>query len=192
MIARAWTSPDTLVGIIYADVGLHLPWLSEVRRTFCSRIHRSQDEAGRGDISRRIIVQTFTPIHIPPYVLEDVRIFEGFFFKDEIQFRKKSLHHPPPLIILQNWMFQRTSQQSRICDRTIAKIYKLKSVHLSSSSRACTSSISKKLRGRVSIPTHPARWKKTLHPLYKKILSWTSSQGWRKGVIIDVDPIQLL
>lgn len=92
MIAKGLDFPRvTLVGIIYADVGLHLPDFRSGERTF-QQITQVAGRAGRGEISGEVIVQTFTPEH-SAIRFGRKQDFEAFF-NDEVTFRK-TLHYPP-------------------------------------------------------------------------------------------------
>ncbi len=92
MIAKGLDFPRvTLVGIVYADAGLHLPDFRSGERTF-QQITQVSGRAGRGEVEGEVIVQTFTPEHsaIQHGQRQD---FEGFY-KEEASFRKE-LNYPP-------------------------------------------------------------------------------------------------
>jgi primosomal protein N' (replication factor Y) len=63
MIAKGLHFPNvTLVGIIYADMALHLPDFRAGERTF-QLLVQVAGRAGRGDVEGEVIVQSFTPYH---------------------------------------------------------------------------------------------------------------------------------
>jgi primosomal protein N' (replication factor Y) len=63
MIAKGLHFPNcTLVGILYADMGLHLPDFRAGERTF-QLLTQVAGRAGRGERAGRVIVQTYTPYH---------------------------------------------------------------------------------------------------------------------------------
>ncbi len=63
MIAKGLHFPNvTLVGIIYADLALHLPDFRAAERTF-QLLTQVAGRAGRGDIEGEVFVQAFTPFH---------------------------------------------------------------------------------------------------------------------------------
>jgi len=92
MIAKGLHFPNvTLVGIIFADMSLHLPDFRAGERTF-QLLTQVAGRAGRGDVSGEVIVQTYTPFH--PAIQAARRIdFEGFI-DQELEFRKELLYPP--------------------------------------------------------------------------------------------------
>jgi primosomal protein N' (replication factor Y) len=92
MIAKGLDFPNvTLVGVINADVGLHLPDFRAAERTF-QILAQVAGRAGRGDKGGRVMVQTYTPEH-PCISLAANHDFEAFA-KLELGFRKE--HQYPP------------------------------------------------------------------------------------------------
>jgi primosomal protein N' (replication factor Y) len=63
MIAKGLDFPNvTLVGIIYADLGLHIPDFRSGERTF-QLLTQVAGRAGRGEQPGYVVVQTYTPFH---------------------------------------------------------------------------------------------------------------------------------
>ncbi|MGB9603301.1 MAG: replication restart helicase PriA, partial [Limisphaerales bacterium] len=92
MIAKGLHFPNvTLVGIIYADLALHLPDFRAGERTF-QLVTQVAGRAGRGDVEGEVIVQSFTPYH-PAIQFARRHDYEGFY-EEEIRFRSQ-LHYPP-------------------------------------------------------------------------------------------------
>jgi len=92
MIAKGLDFPRvTLVGVVYADVGLHLPDFRSGERVF-QQITQVAGRAGRGDVEGEVIVQTFTPDHLA-IRMGRRQDFEGFY-REESRFRKE-LDYPP-------------------------------------------------------------------------------------------------
>ena len=92
MIAKGLHFPNvTLVGIIYADLSLHLPDFRAGERTF-QLLTQVAGRAGRGDVEGEVLVQAFTPFH--PAIQYARRHDYAGFFEQEIEFRQQ-LQYPP-------------------------------------------------------------------------------------------------
>jgi primosomal protein N' (replication factor Y) len=92
MIAKGLDFPNvTLVGVINADVGLHLPDFRAGERTF-QLLSQVAGRAGRGPRGGRVLIQTFTPEH-PCIALAAGHDF-GRFVERELEQRR--LHGYPP------------------------------------------------------------------------------------------------
>jgi primosomal protein N' (replication factor Y) (superfamily II helicase) len=92
MIARGLHYPNvTLVGIIYADMALHLPDFRAAERTF-QLIVQVAGRAGRGDVEGEVVVQTFTPF---ADAIRHARQHDyPGFYQQEIEYRNE-FHYPP-------------------------------------------------------------------------------------------------
>ncbi|MBL9176036.1 MAG: primosomal protein N' [Verrucomicrobiales bacterium] len=92
MIAKGLHFPNvTLVGIIHADLALHLPDFRAGERTF-QLLTQVSGRAGRGDVEGEVFVQTFTPFH-PAIQFARRHDYEGFY-DQELEFRQQ-LRYPP-------------------------------------------------------------------------------------------------
>ncbi|MDY3556107.1 primosomal protein N' [Gemmata sp. JC717] len=92
MIAKGLDFPNvTLVGVVNADVGLHLPDFRSAERTF-QLLAQVAGRAGRGTRGGQVLVQTFTPEH-PCITLASHHNYNEFA-KMELVHRK--LHKYPP------------------------------------------------------------------------------------------------
>jgi primosomal protein N' (replication factor Y) (superfamily II helicase) len=92
MIAKGLHFPNvTLVGIIYADLSLHIPDFRAGERTF-QLLTQVAGRAGRGDVEGEVFVQAFTPFH-PAIQYARKHDFIGFY-DQEIEFREQ-LKYPP-------------------------------------------------------------------------------------------------
>ena len=92
MVAKGHDFPGVqLVGVVAADIGLHLPDFRAAERTF-QLLTQVAGRAGRASRPGRVVVQTFVPDH---YALAPVgsHDFEGFY-AEEIGYRE-SLGYPP-------------------------------------------------------------------------------------------------
>jgi primosomal protein N' (replication factor Y) len=87
MIAKGLHFPNvTLVGIVNADMGLHVPDFRAGERTF-QLLTQVAGRAGRGDREGEVLVQTFTPSS-PSIQYARHHDFEGFV-EQEIAFRER-------------------------------------------------------------------------------------------------------
>ena len=92
MIAKGLHFPNvTLVGILNADVGLHIPDIRAGERTF-QLLTQVAGRAGRGELEGEVVVQTYTPHH-PSIQFARHHDFEGFA-EQELQMRRQ-FGHPP-------------------------------------------------------------------------------------------------
>jgi len=92
MIAKGLHFPNvTLVGIVYADLSLHIPDFRSGERTF-QLLTQVAGRAGRGDVEGEVFVQAFTPFH-PAIQYARRHDFVGFY-EQEIEFREQ-LKYPP-------------------------------------------------------------------------------------------------
>jgi len=92
MIAKGLDFPNvTLVGVVNADVGLHLPDFRAAERTF-QLLAQVSGRTGRGPRGGVVLVQTYTPDH-PSIALAAAHDYEAFA-KRELNSRAK--HQYPP------------------------------------------------------------------------------------------------
>jgi primosomal protein N' (replication factor Y) len=92
MIAKGLHFPNvTLVGIIHADLSLHIPDFRAGERTF-QLLTQVAGRAGRGDVEGEVFVQAFTPFH--PAIQYARRHDYAGFYDQEIEFREQ-LKYPP-------------------------------------------------------------------------------------------------
>jgi len=87
MIAKGLHFPNvTLVGILNADTGLHVPDFRAGERTF-QLLTQVAGRAGRGELEGEVIVQTFTP-HSPSVQYARKHDFDGFS-EQELEMRRQ-------------------------------------------------------------------------------------------------------
>jgi primosomal protein N' (replication factor Y) len=92
MIAKGLHFPNvTLVGILNADIGLHVPDFRAGERVF-QLLTQVAGRAGRGDLEGEVIVQTFTP-HSPSIQFARHHDFDGFA-EQELEFRRQFAFPP--------------------------------------------------------------------------------------------------
>ncbi len=92
MIAKGLDLPlVTLVGIVSADIGLHLPDFRAGERSF-QLLAQVAGRAGRRDIGGQVILQSYTPDH---YALQSAAGHDyAGFFREEIAFRAEAGYPP--------------------------------------------------------------------------------------------------
>ncbi len=92
MIAKGLDFPNiTLVGVLNADIALHLPDFRASERTF-QLMTQVAGRSGRGLKGGSVVVQTYNPEH---YALQSAKEHDYVrFYTEEIEFRK-ALKYPP-------------------------------------------------------------------------------------------------
>jgi primosomal protein N' (replication factor Y) len=92
MIAKGLHFPNvTLVGIVNADMSLHLPDFRAGERTF-QLLTQVAGRAGRGEVAGEVFVQTYTPFH-PAIQFARHHDFPGFW-EQEVEFRRQTKFPP--------------------------------------------------------------------------------------------------
>lgn len=92
MIAKGLHFPNvTLVGVLHADLSLHVPDFRSGERTF-QLLTQVSGRAGRGDVEGEVFVQSFTPFH--PAIQFSRRHDYAGFYEAEVETRE-ALQYPP-------------------------------------------------------------------------------------------------
>jgi len=92
MIAKGLDFPNvTLVGVLYADMSLHMPDFRAGERTF-QLLTQVAGRAGRGEKAGEVIVQAYTPHH--PAIQAARNLDYAGFCSQDLEFRKE-LSYPP-------------------------------------------------------------------------------------------------
>ncbi len=102
MVAKGFDLPlVTAVGVVNADVGLHLPDFRSGERTF-SLLTQVAGRAGRRGPGSRVVIQSYTPEH---YAIQAAarHDYPGFF-AEEIDFRRT--HRYPPFVRLARFTYR--------------------------------------------------------------------------------------
>jgi primosomal protein N' (replication factor Y) len=108
MIAKGLDFPNvTLVGVVNADIGLHLPDFRAAERTF-QLLAQVAGRTGRGSRGGRVLIQTFTPDH-PCIALAAAHDYVQFA-KRELEFRRQ--HNYPPFQRLARLIVRSTKQEA--------------------------------------------------------------------------------
>ncbi|MEM8955560.1 MAG: primosomal protein N' [Verrucomicrobiota bacterium] len=118
MIAKGLHFPNvTLVGILNADLGLHMPDFRAGERTF-QLLTQVAGRAGRGDRLGEVIVQTHTPQH-PAIQFARHHDYHGFA-EQELPFRKE-FQYPPYLHALLITVRSPHERRAQFSAETLAK-----------------------------------------------------------------------
>jgi primosomal protein N' (replication factor Y) len=183
MIAKGLDIPlVTLVGVISADTGLHLPDFRAAERTF-QLLTQVAGRAGRRTAGGSVIVQTYSPDHyaIQAAARHDYRAF----YMQEIRFRAEAGY--PPFSRLAKQVYSAHSEPACQAEarRMAAHLTELVRRHAPDTVEVLgpAPSFTHKLRGRY-------RWQillrgDTLTPVLKAL---TLPPGWT----LDVDPVSVL
>ena len=93
MIAKGLDFPNvTLVGVLFADMSLHIPDFRSAERTF-NLITQVAGRSGRGEKKGIVYIQTYSPNH---YSIECAKNHDYIsFYNNEIEKRKSPLNYPP-------------------------------------------------------------------------------------------------
>lgn len=118
MIAKGLHFPNvTLVGIVNADLGLHLPDFRAGERTF-QLLTQVAGRAGRGEMEGEVLVQTFTPFS-PSIQFARHHDYEGFA-EQELQFRE-SFGFPPFGRVVLITLRSVAREKAEFCAATVAR-----------------------------------------------------------------------
>lgn len=120
MIAKGLHFPNvTLVGIVNADLGLHVPDFRAGERVF-QLLTQVAGRAGRGEMEGEVIVQTYTPFS-PSIQFARHHDYEGFM-EQEMEFRR-NFGYPPfgrmAMITLRGTMLERVEFSAQTLSRKL-------------------------------------------------------------------------
>jgi len=171
-----------LVGVINADIGLHLPDFHSSERTF-QILAQVAGRAGRGKMGGKAIVQSYTPDHYA--IVAAAKHDYANFYGQEIAFRRQQGN--PPFSRLARLTYIHTNAAR--CQKEAERIYRLLEQERDSQGLPNTTLIgpspafTQRVRGRY-------RYQIIIRspdplPLLSKL---TLPQGWA----IDIDPVSLI
>jgi len=197
MIAKGHDFPNiTLVGIICADLSLSLPDFRAGERTF-QLLAQVSGRAGRGNVSGRVILQTFNPEHFS-ILSAKTQDFKAFYNK-EIHFRK-SLRYPPFSRMVQIKISGNDKKKTRqhalavgnLCN-TLKRNNKsfIKSIEVLGPIEAPLPRIAKQYRWQILLKSLSV---KELHSLIHLMMFRNSSKFYRQKVkvVVDMDPFFMM
>ena len=182
MVTKGLDLPQvTLVGVVSADVNLHLPDFRAGERTF-QLLSQVAGRAGRGVLGGRVIIQSYSPQH---YAIQAaLRHDYAAFYEQEIAYRLRL--NNPPFRRLVRLIFSHTNDN--FCHQEAARMRRLLTAERDARGIADISLIGpapafvQRRRGRF-------RWQLILRGLEPSrfLAGVTFPQGW----VVDVDPIGL-
>ncbi len=118
MIAKGLHFPNvTLIGVVCADMGLHLPDFRAGERTF-HLLTQVAGRAGRGEVPGEVIVQTYTPFHAAIQAARRLD-YEGFS-DQELEFRRQ-LAYPPFSRLICLEVRGRSEERTKYCAEWLAR-----------------------------------------------------------------------
>jgi primosomal protein N' (replication factor Y) len=119
MVAKGHDFPGVqLVGVIAADIGLHLPDFRAAERTF-QLLTQVAGRAGRAERPGRVVIQTFVPDHyaLAPVATHD---YEGFY-REEILHRE-ALGYPPFGQLTRTVIHAEDEEATQLAAQTLANV----------------------------------------------------------------------
>lgn len=188
MIAKGLDFPNvTLVGIVFADLGLHIPDFRAGERTF-QLLTQVSGRAGRGHTPGYVVVQSYTPFHPAlQYAIE--KDYPGFV-KEELETRKALLFPPETRAVLIHF---RGEQEIRTSETAQAFANALEGrlpadAEVAGPMPSPLAKIRAKYRYQMMIRTHNiVALTKTLRPILMN-----RKKGKDVEIYADVDPVSLL
>ena len=189
MIAKGLHFPNvTLVGIIYADMALHLPDFRASERTF-QLLVQVAGRAGRGDVEGEVVVQTFTP-HKEAIQFARQHDFIGFY-EQEIELREQ-LQYPPATRMICVTVRSRQEDKAKFVAEVVAKEIQKQTMKLKVVMGAATPAPLAKVQNqyRYQVILRSGR----IMPLVEAVNKVMTTTKMPDGVAasVDVDPISLL
>ncbi len=188
MIAKGLHFPNvTLVGIIFADLSLHIPDFRAAERTF-QLLTQVAGRAGRGDVEGEVFVQSFTPFH-PAIQYARRHDFTGFY-DQEIEFRQQ-LEYPPlsriALITLKGVNEDKVKLSAEHVKREIEKLAFPKLI-IAGPAPAPLARAETKFRYQIMLRTHQ------MSKLSQRLAELNKSLTLPEDVsmMVDVDPVNLM
>jgi len=182
MIAKGLDLPlVTLVGVINADVSLHLPDFRAGERTF-QVLSQVAGRAGRGPLAGQVIVQSYTPEH---YAIGCAAKQDYLsFYKQEISLRRQ--YQTPPFSRLARLLY--TNPNNALCQKEAQRMHLLLKEERDSWGMDITligpsPAFIPRVRGRY-------RWQIILRgdDLVRLLAKVSLPHGW----VVDIDPVSLL
>jgi len=189
MIAKGLHFPNvTLVGIIYADMALHMPDFRAGERTF-QLLVQVAGRAGRGDVEGEVVVQSFTP-HKEAIQFAREHDYVGFF-DYEMEFRQEK-EMPPITRMICVTVKSRQEDKAKFVAEVLAKEIQKQATHVKILMGGATPAPLAKVQNhyRYQVIVRSAQ----ILPLVEAVGKVMAATKMPDGVAasVDVDPISLL
>ena len=194
MITKGHDFPNvTLVGVVYADLSIHIPDFRSAERSF-QLLTQVAGRAGRGKVPGLVIIQTFSPDH---YVFEFVKEhnYQGFAEK-ELALREK-LNYPPFTRMVAMEIESKHERAGEILadniQRALTNILRgTKGVELLGPSRAALYRINNRFRRHLILRACDFRQLQSVLRSLHEISEIKASSNSKVKLTLDIDPINLL
>jgi primosomal protein N' (replication factor Y) len=179
----------TLVGVISADSSLSMPDFRAAERTF-QLLTQVAGRAGRGELSGRVLIQTYYPEH---YAIQDaVKQDYPSFFEREMHFRRMMAY--PPLTSLANVIVRDVDLEKAIrFSRKLSEYFSPhdgRTVRILGPATAPLARLKKEHRFQFLLKS-PKR--SILTKLLSGAMTFSEAQGIpQTAVLVDMDPLSLL
>jgi len=122
MIVKGHDFPNvTLVGVLAADMSLHISDFHGAERTF-QLLTQAAGRAGRGDVPGDVIIQTYSPKHYA-VVTAKAQNYEDFY-EQEILYRQMGYYPPVWNLLLIMCASENENQLSVASDKMVAHLHK--------------------------------------------------------------------
>lgn len=182
MIAKGLDFPRvTLVGVISADIALHVPDFRCGERTF-NLLTQVAGRAGRGEAQGRVLVQTFTPQHYA--IVAASRHDYDAFFDQEIKYRRQ-LNLPPYAHLVIVTFISTKQYLAQKAAEVLSRLLKAKGLDISGPALAPSPRLRKKYRWNVILKAKSAL--DAVNLLKRVLPDFKKPSAVRMAV--DVDPL---
>ena len=189
MIAKGLHFPNvTLVGVIYADMALHLPDFRAGERTF-QLLVQVAGRAGRGDVEGEVVVQSFTPFH---EAIQYARHHDFIgFYEQEMEVRQQT-GWPPVSRLVCITARSRSEDKAKFVAHALARDLKKRlgsvKVEMGEPTPAPLARIQTQYRYQIMLRTHHIL--QLVELLSQTMMSLKPPED--VNMVVDVDPISLL
>jgi len=188
MLAKGLDFPNvTLVGIVNADLSLHIPDFRAAERTF-QLLTQVAGRAGRGAIPGEVFIQTYTPFHeaIKYAVNHDYEAFYNY----EIPIREELSYPPKTHLVVIRFSGENEDRAFRAAEEFVEKLSTIRSEHLifSPLSPSPISKIKNKFRYSVMLRGNLSSQQKN----FIKSLIFGEFKNKNTSITVDIDALNLM